>query len=341
MSSPSTRPAPRIEALDALRGLALGGILVVNITQLAHMYDYHANLPGLVIDLGFRQRFFPIFSFLFGIGFAIFLESAERRTGRPRVALLRRLVILAAFGLLHQLAQPGEALLPYAIFGVLFLLPATYLPRVLVLGFGAALTAGSLAVTGGGMTVIPGLFLLGMAATQFGLVRGAERRPGMLTGLLVAGLAIAIPMLLWYSRVPLQERTFGYGAPIAAIAGLSMAMSYIGAFLLLLRTRAGKVISSTLAPLGRMALTNYVTATAIVLLATHPLGLADSTSYGTVFALAAAIIVLQAAFSAWWLSRRQYGPLEWLWRCGTWWQIVPNTRTRTPATSNQINATSP
>ncbi|MFC5834007.1 DUF418 domain-containing protein [Nonomuraea insulae] len=203
------------------------------------------------------------------------------------MALLRRLVVLAAFGALHHLAQPGEALLPYAIFGVLFLLPASYLPRAAVLGFGAAGTVGAL----------------------------------------VGGLVLAVPMTLWYLDVPLQERVFGYGAPIAAIAGLSTAMVYIGAFLLWLRTRAGAAAGRVLAPLGRMALTNYVTATAIVLVVMRPLGLVESQSYGIVFVLAVAIIALQAAFSAWWLSHWRYGPLEWLWRCGTWWQAVPNNKT--------------
>ncbi|SEG97789.1 Uncharacterized membrane protein YeiB [Nonomuraea solani] len=315
-----------------MRGFALGGILVVNITQLAHMYDFHANTAGLIVDIGFRQRFFPIFSFLFGIGFAIFLESAHQRNKRPRPALLRRLLILAAFGFLHHQAQPGEALLPYAIFGTLFLLPASYVPRAMVLGFGVVGTVGALAVTGGGTLMIPGLFLLGMAAARFGLVRDMERRPGMLAGLLVTGLALAVPLTLWYLNVPLQDRTFGYGAPIAAVAGLSAATAYIGGLLLVLRTRAGAAVSRALAPLGRMALTNYVIATPLILLTLGPLGLTESTSYGLVFPLAAAIIVAQAAFSAWWLGRFRYGPLEWVWRCGTWWRIMPIRKVQEPRT---------
>ncbi|WP_433249238.1 DUF418 domain-containing protein [Streptosporangium sp. CA-135522] len=104
-----------------------------------------------------------------------------------------------------------------------------------------------------------------------------------------------------------------------ALRGLAL-----GGFLLWLRTRAGAAAGRLLAPLGRMALTNYVLATPVVLLVMGPLGLVESESYGTVFALTAAIVVVQAAFSAWWLGRFRYGPLEWVWRCGTWWQAVPN-----------------
>ncbi|GAA4220057.1 putative membrane protein YeiB [Streptosporangium album] len=326
MSSSPPPPPPsqaRVQALDALRGLALGGILVVNITQLAYMYRYDATVSGLIVDVGFHQRFFPIFSFLFGIGSALFLESAQRRAKRPRLVLLRRLVILAGFGVLHHLAQPGEALLPYAVFGILFLLPASYLPRAAVLVLGVVCSAAALAVAGGGILLVPGLFLLGTAAARSGLVRDIEQRPGMLTGLLVTGLVTAAPMALWYLTMPLQERFFGYGGPVAAVAGLSTAMAYSGGFLLSLRTRTGAAACRALAPLGRMALTNYVTATALVLLLIGPLGMVESESYGVVFALAAAIIAVQAGFSSWWLGRFRYGPLEWLWRCGTWWQAVP------------------
>jgi len=38
--------------------------------------------------------------------------------------------------------------------------------------------------------------------------------------------------------------------------------------------------------------------------------------------MAIAIITLQTYFSKYWLQQFKYGPLEWLWRCGTYlkWQ---------------------
>ena len=67
-----------------------------------------------------------IFSLLFGIGFAIFLEWASARSDRPRVLLVRRFAFVALLGGLHHLLQPGEVLLPYAICGLVFLLPFSY-----------------------------------------------------------------------------------------------------------------------------------------------------------------------------------------------------------------------
>lgn len=119
--------------LDAARGFALCGIVVVNIWQITDMAATSA--PGVldpvrqVLLLVFEGRFFPIFSFLFGVSFALFLERAARRSDRPRVILVRRLVALGVLGAVHQLFQPGEALLPYAIVGLVVLLPAASLPR--------------------------------------------------------------------------------------------------------------------------------------------------------------------------------------------------------------------
>lgn len=43
---------------------------------------------------------------------------------------------------------------------------------------------------------------------------------------------------------------------------------------------------------------------------------------------AAAIIVVQALFSYYWLRWFRYGPIEGIWRCLTSWQLVPNRCTR-------------
>ncbi len=39
-----------------------------------------------------------------------------------------------------------------------------------------------------------------------------------------------------------------------------------------------------------------------------------------------ASFALQLAASTWWLSRFRMGPLEWVWRCFTYWQWAPLRR---------------
>ena len=132
---PTTTAPGRVDALDALRGLALCGILLVNMPAIAGLPPATGSWSGTLpqwLELTAHQRFFPLFSFLFGLGTALFLDGAARRTTRPRLVLLRRLLVLGVLGAAHHLLQPGEALLPYAIVGVVVLLPASWLPRPVI-----------------------------------------------------------------------------------------------------------------------------------------------------------------------------------------------------------------
>ncbi|MFG1792899.1 DUF418 domain-containing protein [Nocardia sp. NPDC049149] len=323
---------PRIHELDAVRGFALCGILVVNIWQLTDMATVKA--PGELVPLRhllsvlFEGRFFPIFSFLFGLSFALFLDSAALRTDRPRLVLARRLVALGLLGLAHHQFQPGEALLPYAIVGLVILLPAASLPRWAILIAGLVGTVGVAVWLGGGFGLIPGLFLLGLAAARFGIADTLDERGWQLAVLFALALPAAVFAGMWQYRTPYLD-LLATCAP--AVAGLLGALAYLTGLLLVLRTETGAVLAEVLAPMGRMALTNYVSATALILLAAPHLGLAGSANYGLLLGLAAAIIIVQAFVSWGWLKVFRYGPLEWVWRCVTWWELVPARREPEPS----------
>jgi uncharacterized protein len=107
MIKPS-KSSTRDTAVDALRGFALFGIILVNVPFFANsIYEgpaietlqdrlAFATLSGLAIG-----KFFLIFSFLFGFGFAtsISADAKASRASGPRFA--RRLFALLAFGMLH------------------------------------------------------------------------------------------------------------------------------------------------------------------------------------------------------------------------------------------------
>ncbi|MGG2464623.1 DUF418 domain-containing protein [Streptomyces sp. RGM 3693] len=317
----------RIRALDALRGFALCGILLVNVPQITDMH-FGPSTGGLhpiraFLDLTVQERFFPIFSFLFGISFALFLDGAARRSDRPRLLLVRRLVALGVLGAAHQLLHPGEALTPYAIIGLMVLLPATWLPTPLVLTGGAALTLASVTLASGGIITIPGLFLLGLAVARLGLPRALDHRTGRLAAVLTVIAPLAAAAVWWQHTV---DRADPHATRIAAEAGLLAAVAYAVTLLLLLRTPLGTPLSAVLEPLGRMALTNYLTATLLVVAAAPVLGLRHSLHWGAAMVLALVILIVQTLFSRWWLARFRYGPVEWCLRCVTWWERVPNRR---------------
>ncbi|GAA3798513.1 DUF418 domain-containing protein [Sphaerisporangium flaviroseum] len=312
----------RIRDLDALRGFAVCGIMVVNTWQHANdAVEEHTGTPiDWVVENLLQSRFYPIFSFLFGVSFVLFLRSAALRTPHPRLVTLRRLIVLAGLGALHEMVNPGEVLLPYAATGVLLLLPASYVNRWLVLLAGIGATIWAMLAHAGGVWLVPGVILLGMAA--MGFAPGPRvLKPAFITSGL---LAVALTGAWMYVWPPPETFDFPYTRSIYPLAGLVTATAYCTGVLLLRRWRPGTL--SILEPLGRMALTCYLSGT-LVILATLPLLAADD-SRVSVVAVAMLTVAAQAAFSRWWLARFRYGPLEWGWRCLTWWEIVPNRHPR-------------
>src|SRR5699024_9327069 len=189
----------RIIALDVIRGFALCGILLVNLPPMLHLAAVDAHGDPLAFYRFYedfvQNRFFPIFSFLFGIGFGLMWLSASERSPRPRLALLRRFAFLGVLGVVHQLLQPGEALLPYAIVGIVVLLPSTWIPARFLTPvttvLGAVLLIAAIA-SGGGLAVIPGLFLLGFATGCSGFVKRTLDHPGRLALVGAGALAITV-----------------------------------------------------------------------------------------------------------------------------------------------------
>jgi len=78
----------------------------------------------------------------------------------------------------------------------------------------------------------------------------------------------------------------------------------------------GRRIISVFAPVGRMALTNYLMQSIICVTLSYGFGLGLWWRIGSAkaVAIAAAIFIVQIPLSAWWLSRFRFGPVEWIWR---------------------------
>lgn len=139
MSSEAQRVGPitsaeRILYIDILRGMALFGILAANMRGFSAPADVYGNIKVLFhgtadlvaqgfIDIFIQGKFVTLFSFLFGLGFAVQLTRAEARGARFMSFYPRRLMALALFGLIHGiLIWWGDILLMYALAGALLLL---------------------------------------------------------------------------------------------------------------------------------------------------------------------------------------------------------------------------
>ncbi|MFC3959509.1 DUF418 domain-containing protein [Halovivax cerinus] len=129
-ASGPTPPSERIVGLDALRGFALLGILMVNIWVFAMPEAVLGNPTAygdfsganwwawFVSDVFFRQKFLALFTFLFGASVVLFTRPDERG-GRPTLELhYWRTGWLLVFGLAHAyLLWYGDILVAYAVCG--------------------------------------------------------------------------------------------------------------------------------------------------------------------------------------------------------------------------------
>lgn len=124
------------------------------------------------------------------------------------------------------------------------------------------------------------------------------------------------------------------------LAPLNLALFYLSAFVLLFQRPAWRARLGLLAPVGRMALTNYLAQTVVAIALFYGVGLGIGPRFGMVGVCVAtlAIFPLQLAASAWWLRRYRFGPLEWLWRSLTYGRMQPMRRDhrRSAAESNGL-----
>ena len=198
-----------------------------------------------------------------------------------------------------------------------------------------ALLAGGQLVVGYGP--IPGLLALGYALAMLGVPAALERRTGRVAVAFVIFTALAVTwivLVLRHVELPVVNVIGGPGGGVSLLgplAGIVTGLAYCCGLLLLLRTPAGPALSAVLSPMGRMALTNYLSATVLFLVAGPLLGIDRTDDLPQIIGLTVCIIVVQAVWSVLWLRSFKYGPVEWAWRCLTWWRRAPiRARTAEP-----------
>ncbi|PKK84842.1 MAG: hypothetical protein CVT49_01420 [candidate division Zixibacteria bacterium HGW-Zixibacteria-1] len=140
------RGAERIASVDILRGVAVLGILGINI--------YFFALPGAVMfnpsvaggflglnlltwqftSLLFLQKMMGIFSMLFGAGIIMMYDKAEKAGRKFGGIHYRRMLWLLVLGLAHAyLIWHGDVLVTYAVCGMILFLFRRRSPRTLII----------------------------------------------------------------------------------------------------------------------------------------------------------------------------------------------------------------
>lgn len=194
----------------------------------------------------------------------------------------------------------------------------------------------------GRLSQILGLSLAGMVLGRTGFFS----RPGAFARMRVAGLllALAAAVLLYWLREPLAALVpagEGMTMPrdrawtiLGSLFDVSVMAVLLFGFMVLYHGPAQRVLGA-LAPAGRMTLTLYVAQSLVCvpLFYGYGLGLYASMSQLQAVAWGLAGFALQLGLAHLWFRHFLYGPLEWLWRAGTFLSPrVPFRRTR-PATA--------
>ncbi len=128
-----TEPKDRNQQIDILRGFALFGVLLVNVFGYnASFFDFsgfysrftdpmNSTIFQFLIAYG-ADKFIFIFSFLFGVGFAMMYLKYQSDEKRFRQIYLRRLLALMLFGIIHIVFfWAGDILFSYALMGLILL----------------------------------------------------------------------------------------------------------------------------------------------------------------------------------------------------------------------------
>jgi len=171
-----------------------------------------------------------------------------------------------------------------------------------------------------------GMFLLGLWAVRSGLARTPANHRSTLVRWSLLGWSVGLPAnviaALALLRWPYLPPSLGglLGVVGQGVGVPMLALGYAATVGLLVVD--GRRLITLFAPVGRMALTNYLVHSLVCVTLSYGFGLGLWWRIGaaTAMAIAAGLIVVQIPLSAWWLSRFRFGPVEWIWRRLTYGQ---------------------
>jgi uncharacterized protein len=177
-----------------------------------------------------------------------------------------------------------------------------------------------------------GFFLLGLFAGRARVFEDPMVYRRQMRRLVLWGFTIGVAVALVQGSLRMR-----FGGPAAAtlpwfplamsvttvISATPFALAYIAAATLLLEHRRWKTVLGIFAPVGRMALTNYLAQTLICVTIYYAGGLFGSFRPTLGLLIAVIIFAAQIRFSTWWLARYRFGPMEWLWRSLTYGHMQP------------------
>jgi uncharacterized protein len=171
------------------------------------------------------------------------------------------------------------------------------------------------------------MFFIGALVGRIGLFRDLRGHRGLLVSVLTIGGSVGV--LANVALLPFEASTNAYPPTLdwvafqslVAIAAPALSLAYASAFALAWTALDGRFLQR-LAPVGRTALTSYVSQTLLCTVAFEWLGLGRGLGALGCMIAAILILVVQCALAQAWLQHFRFGPLEWIWRCATYGEII-------------------
>lgn len=391
----------RINSIDALRGFALAGVVLVHMVE-----QYIAgptpegfmegvnSLPDQIVrgllQFFFSGKFFALFSILFGLSFAIQMDSAEKKNVKFGGRFIWRAVLLFVIGYVHQLFYRGDILTVYAVLAP-FLIPFYKMSTKWILittgfiflgipRFISFFIFGGESITGihpmmdvnheqvlayfdiiqngsilevfksnaiyGMLTKIDfqmsifgrfyytfGYFLIGLWLGRTGVFKDIAGHAKKIKNVMlwaIAGFLVSVVITFaTFATIsqPIDNTSlhFTFGMNFMDWINIFMATIILCGFLLLYQRDIWEKRLNFFAPFGRMALTNYFLQSVIgtFILFGWGLGYLGQIRNSYLVLIGLLVIVVQSLLSKYWLKTFKYGPLEWIWRCGTYMKWQP------------------
>ncbi len=168
-----------------------------------------------------------------------------------------------------------------------------------------------------------GMFVLGLWVGQQGVARDLDAHAGRLRRVAAWGFGLGLPLNVASAWLAADAAPYLPGSSLGMAEVLTeafgvplLALGYAAGVALLMRAPSASRMLLVFAPVGRMALTNYLAQSVACMFVFYGIGLGLYGEVGTAAAAGIALLVfaLQVPLSRWWLGRYRFGPVEWAWR---------------------------
>lgn len=179
--------------------------------------------------------------------------------------------------------------------------------------------------------VILSMFLVGFLVARRGIITNYLNNLQLFRKIFWWSLVIGVIASILYTisfRYAIASVPDGWSllaSSMHTFGGISLGLCYVTGIVILFINGKARLLTDYFAPIGRMALTNYLLQSIIcaVLFHSYGFGLYGKIEVWQGIVLTIIVFVLQVIFSRWWLNHFQFGPFEWIWRSLTYLKLQP------------------